>query len=81
MQDLARAMECRFVYAIVPDTNVEEIQTKRARTKAERIVRSAGKQMALEAQDLSKSQTDFEITRLQQELLRDRSGRLWDDEV
>ena len=81
LQELARAMECRFVYAMVPDTTVDEILRKRARTKAEQIVSRASKQMALEDQTLSKSQMEFEITRLQQELLKDRIGRLWDDEA
>ncbi len=81
MQDLAGAMGCRFVYAIVPDTNIDEILASRARQKAKRIVDHAGKHMALEAQNLSQKQTESEIERLQQELISNQSGRLWDDEI
>jgi predicted DNA-binding mobile mystery protein A len=81
MQDLAGAMGCRIVYAIVPETDVDVILASRAKLKAKRIVEHAGKHMALEAQSLSQKQTDSEIERLQQELLKNLSGRLWDDEI
>ncbi len=81
MQDLAGTMGCRFVYAIVPDTSIDEILASRARLKAKRIVEHAGKHMALEAQNLSQKQSESEIERLQQELIKNQSSRLWDDEI
>lgn len=55
MQEIAEAMNCKFVYAIVPEKNIESIIEEQARVKAEHIVKESGKQMALEAQGLSKN--------------------------
>ena len=79
MQRMARAMDCRFVYSIVPDGAIQEMISKRAREKALAIVDRANKHMALEAQTLSKEQINFEIRRLQQELVNAMPSDLWND--
>jgi len=79
MQQMAGAMDCQFVYAIVPTATVEDMISERAREKALAVVERANKHMALEAQTLSKEQIDFEIRRLQQELLSGLPSDLWND--
>lgn len=79
MQQMAEGLGCRFVYAIVPDKNVQSVISKRARKKALDIVNKTNKHMALEAQTLSKEQIDFEVKRLQQEFIKDLSSELWND--
>lgn len=79
MQQMAKAMDCRFVYAIVPDGAIQDMISKRAREKALAIVDRANKHMALEAQTLSKEQINFEIRRLQQELVNEMPSDLWND--
>ena len=51
MQNMAVAMECRFVYAIVPGHpwhKIEEVMRQHAQEKALSIVNNVNNQMALE---------------------------------
>jgi predicted DNA-binding mobile mystery protein A len=79
MEQMARAMDCKFVYAIVPDGEIQDMISQRAREKALAIVERTNKHMALEAQTLSKEQIDFEIRRLQRELVNAMPSDLWND--
>jgi len=79
MQQMARAMDCQFVYAIVPDGVIQDMISRRAREKALAIVDRTNKHMALEAQTLSKEQIEFEIGRLQQQLVNAMPSDLWND--
>ena len=77
MERLAEAMGGKFVYAIVPDGQVEDILRDQARAKAEAVVRRASAQMALEKQSLSSDQMREEIERLAEQLLRERPSDFW----
>ena len=78
MEKLAQAMGGRFVYAIVPETSVEDIVEAQARRKAEAIVRRASAHMALEKQSLPPDQTKDEIERLTQEIMREQPSDFWE---
>ena len=80
MCSMAKAMNCRFVYAIVPEDSVETILENRAKEKASQQVRESSKHMALEAQSLCEKQTVFEMERLASELLRTTPSDFWNDE-
>jgi predicted DNA-binding mobile mystery protein A len=79
MQSMAEAMNCRFVYAVVPDQEIEEMIKKRALQKAREQVRSASTHMALEAQTLSDDQLIFEIDRIASEMVEKMPSDLWSD--
>ena len=79
MQQMAAKMNCRFVYAIVPEKRVEDIMRARAKEKATRIVSRTNAHMALEGQTLSAEQRQFEIERLQRELVNNMPSDFWDD--
>ena len=81
MQTMAEAMNCRFVYAIVPHDSVETILEDRAMHKAKRLVEASSKHMALEAQSLSRKQIDFEIERLASDMLKNQPSDFWNDEA
>ena len=80
MQQMAEAMDCRFVYAIVPEGDIEEIVRRRASQKACAQVKEASIQMALEDQALSRSKLDAEIERLASEMIEKGNSGLWNDE-
>lgn len=80
MQNMAEAMGCRFVYAIVPEQDTQSLIEQQARKKAQALVQQANEQMALEAQSLSAEQIRFEIARLEKELLEKMPNDFWDDE-
>ncbi|VAW60571.1 hypothetical protein MNBD_GAMMA11-509 [hydrothermal vent metagenome] len=79
MQKMAEAMECRFVYAIVPEKSVEEVITAQARKKAEAIVEYTHQHMMLEGQALSDRQIAFEVERLITNMVDQQPADFWDD--
>lgn len=79
MEKLAEALGGRFVYAIVPESSVEDIIQEQARKKAEKIVTRASAHMALEKQSLPSEETRAEIERLAQELVRKPPSGFWGD--
>lgn len=80
MQLMAEAMGCRFVYAIVPEATIEETIKTRAKEKATVLVERTSKHMALEGQTLSNQQMQFEIDRLQRDMVNSLPADFWDDE-
>ena len=81
LQNMAEAMGCRFVYAIVPKGKVEDILEVRAKKKAKQRVEETHKHMMLEAQTLSANQINFEVVRLQKEILQSPPADFWDNET
>lgn len=79
MHAAAEAMGCRFVYAIVPDGQIEDVLAAQARRKAQALVRKASDHMALESQSLSEEQNAEEVERLARDLLRNMPSGLWSD--
>lgn len=79
MRSMAEAVNCRFVYAFVPEESAETIIRRRAREKARQRVMEASSHMALEQQTISQSQIEFEIERLAENILREQPSCLWDD--
>ena len=72
-------MDCRLVYAIVPEKDMADIINKKATEKARAILQRTNKHMALEDQKLSSSQVQSEIERLAEEIKRERLSGLWDE--
>ncbi|MDP3294554.1 MAG: mobile mystery protein A [Nevskia sp.] len=85
MQDAASAMNCRFVYAIVPVASDRSDETvtmaavveAQAERVARRMVKDAAVHMALEAQQLGGAESEREVQRLKDQLLRDLPRDLW----
>lgn len=80
MKNVAEAMDCRFVYAVVPKENVEEIIKQRAIEKACAQVEAASTHMALEAQSLKKEQLEIEIERTVEQIINKMPTDFWNDE-
>ncbi|MEZ5529711.1 MAG: mobile mystery protein A [Porticoccaceae bacterium] len=80
MHEIAEAMDCQFVYAIVPaiaERTVEGTIEYRARKMALEIEKKTHANMALEAQSLSWDKREQEIERIVEEL-KDDPSVLWD---
>ena len=76
---MAEAMNCQFVYAIVPNDRIETVVYQRALKKARAQVKEASVHMALEDQALNKQQLEQQIERLAQNLMEQMSADLWND--
>jgi len=81
MQTMAKAMECRFVYAIVPQHTIEDILKARAKEKAEKLVEESSRHMGLEQQLLSQEQMTFEVNRLTRQMIENMQADFWNDEI
>ena len=80
MEAMARAMGCRFVYAIVPEAGgIDDLVAAQAWRKAEALMRRAGSHMALENQALSGEAMREETELLAEELARSMPADLWKD--
>ncbi|MCY4046656.1 MAG: mobile mystery protein A [Candidatus Dadabacteria bacterium] len=80
MQTVAGALNCRFVYAIVPEEGgIKDVILAQAGRRAAGIVRNAGGQMALEEQSLSDEKNKEEIARLRDDLAHYMPSDLWEE--
>jgi predicted DNA-binding mobile mystery protein A len=76
---IAEAMNCTFVYALVPNTPLESMVMEQAQKKvAERLAR-VDHTMKLEAQGLSDAEIAGERDRIIQEILKGNLRGLWDE--
>lgn len=79
MEEMAEAMGCKFVYAIIPQSGqLEDVMEAQARHTAEMLVKRATTHMALEKQALSNEKIQAEIERIAQDLLRNPPSSFWD---
>lgn len=79
MQEFAEAMECEFVYCMIPRDKIQAALKARAKEKAQVIVDRTNTHMELEGQALSKEQKKMELDRLTDQILKDGLADLWND--
>lgn len=79
LQETARAMGCRLVYAVVPETTVADVLEQQARKQAIALVDRSSTHMALEDQSLSKQGRDAELARVTRDILEHRHRDFWED--
>lgn len=78
LNKLAQALNCRLVYALVPEKSLTEIQRDRARLLAEALMKPVSHSMKLEDQSISKREEKRQRERLVQALLQGKPKKLWD---
>jgi len=85
LKQVANAMDCEFIYAIVPKPTkdnpqplIDDIIHKQARVKASNIVQQASTQMMLENQQLSKTALKKEVERLAKQLINEMPKDFWE---
>lgn len=74
LKKMADAMECDFVYAFVPRTDIEDVMKQAARAKAKRTLATADVHMTLEDQRVNQA-LEERIERLADKLLE--KGEIW----
>jgi predicted DNA-binding mobile mystery protein A len=78
MRQAAEAMDCVFVYAIVPRTTLEESVRAQARKVAEARAQRVSHSMLLEAQNLSDKEQRASLDAAVDELVREMPRELWE---
>lgn len=83
MRRAAEALDCRFVYAIVPNgkqnNGLQGMVETQAKRKADAIIKQAGHSMGLEDQATSVREYEAQRNQLVRELLLGNPARLWDE--
>jgi predicted DNA-binding mobile mystery protein A len=75
LAEVASALDCTLVYALVPNSTLERTVRTQARTVAAQLLGYAARTMALEAQDIDVDRQSEALERYAQQLVG--SGRLW----
>lgn len=78
MQQVAEALDCTFVYALVPRTSLEDTLRGQARMIAQDRIERAAHSMLLEAQSLSAEEQQKSLDSAIVELVRELPKELWD---
>ncbi len=82
LEQVAKSLDCKLVYCLVPLESLDKILEKQARVIAKKRIRSINHSMKLEQQGLNQKQLQTQEEDLVQELLRGDSKKLWgDDEI
>lgn len=83
LENAARAMDCKVVYAIVPregGATLDDVIRNRAVAAASKILKEVSHTMKLEAQGTSDKQVQNEIKRIANQLIESGDNRIWDVE-
>jgi len=80
LREAAEALGCQLVYAVVPETSLDDIIQTRAAKRAEQELRRVHHTMRLENQALGNSDLAAERQRLIDELLAGSLRRLWEEQ-
>jgi predicted DNA-binding mobile mystery protein A len=78
----AEAMDCKFVYAIVPreaGATLEDIIQRRALVAANKILADVGHTMSLEQQATTEKELQAEVRRVANDLIESSDPRIWGD--
>ncbi len=79
MRQAAEALDCVFVYALVPRTSLSEIVRERAEATAKKRLEHISHSMLLEDQQLSQSEQQKALRAETEELIRTMPKELWDE--
>jgi len=78
LRELASALECRFVYALVPDKPLNEMRRDRATKVARRQLKNVAHSMNLEDQAVTENEESRELERLVEKLLSGNPKKIWE---
>ena len=78
LRKLGNAMDCTLVYALVPNSTLDDVLTRRTKEVARRTLERTEHTMALEAQDVSKEQIQKHVDMLARQLYQTLPRNLWD---
>ena len=80
MHKMAAALDCTFVYALVPKTTLRDSIERQAMNIAVKRVRKASHSMSLESQTVTDEQTGLQIKMLTEEILATLPRHLWNQD-
>lgn len=79
LERAAAAMGCRVVYAVVPETSLEEMVVERSRQAARRLMGRVTHTMALESQQPDADVLEEQVEELAKELREKARPEVWEE--
>lgn len=79
IETAANALNCDFVYFLIPRESPEEMMLRKAEKIAKQRLSIISHSMELENQQVSKKEQERQIKELAQELLRTRPKEIWNE--
>lgn len=80
MRKMAKALDCTFVYALVPNTSLEAFLKRRITEHAKQKVLSTAHSMSLESQGITDEETQKQIDMLAETILATFPRNIWDQD-
>lgn len=77
LERAAESMNCRLIYAIVPDDSLEKIVDNQAHLAAQEILKNTLNTMELESQIVGQNETSLHLEELSLEIKNKLDRRLW----
>ena len=81
LSKVAEAMDCKFVYAIVPYESLEKMIDNQIEKVVDKMIEEVNQTMKLEAQGTSKKALENERKRIKFELKENLKSKIWDYEI
>ncbi len=81
MNKIAETLNCKFVYALVPNESLEKIIDTRVGKVAEKMINQIGHSMSLETQSVNQKELKEQLNNLKKELKDNLSSKLWNYEI
>ena len=81
MEKIAEALNCKFVYAIVPNDSLENIIDLQVENFAEKMIKRVSHSMLLESQSVSDKEIKEKVNELKRSLKDKLSSKIWNDEI
>ncbi len=78
LEQAAHALNCQFIYALIPRNSLEVTIEQRAMDLADRKIKSTAHSMALEAQSVGATEQQEQILMLRKKLVEKSGSQLWD---
>lgn len=77
LERAAQALNCKVIYAVVPDESLEKIVDNQALESAKRILQKTLHTMELESQSTGAAETQLHLQELSTEIKNKLDSRLW----
>ncbi len=80
MNKMAAALDCTFVYGLVPNSTLQDFIERQAREIATKRVRGTSHSMSLESQSVANEQTELQINVLTDEVMATLPRHMWNED-
>jgi predicted DNA-binding mobile mystery protein A len=81
MNKIAEALNCKFVYALVPNETLNKIIDNRVEKVATKMINQIDQSMSLENQSVNKKEIKEQLNNLKKGLKNNLSSKIWNYEV